>query len=74
MNTAPVLLCGIREDEHVAISDVSLRNGNGTLIENYGEDGQIERVELLWGTGDRVSVFSGATTVELAKAVANGTE
>ena len=74
MNTAPVLLCGISEDEQVAISDVALRNGNGTLIENYGDDGKIERVELLWSTGDRVFVFSGAATVELAKAVANATE
>jgi hypothetical protein len=74
MNTAPVLLCGISEDEHVAISDVKLRNGNGTLIENYGDDGKVERVELLWSTGDRVFVFSGATTVALAKAVADRIE
>jgi hypothetical protein len=75
MNTAPVLLCGIGEDEHVAISDVPLRNGaNGPLIENYDEDGKLERVELLWSAGDRVFVFSGAASIELAKAVANWTE
>ena len=35
-DTAPVLLCGISEDERVAISDVTLHHGEGTLIENYG--------------------------------------
>lgn len=75
MNTAPVLLCGIGDHEHVAISDVPLRNGaNGTMIENYGDDGKLERVELLWSAGDRVFVLSGATSVEVAKAVANWTE
>lgn len=48
--------------------------GAGTLIENYGDSGKLERVELLWSAGDRVFVFSGATSVELAKAVANSTE
>jgi hypothetical protein len=74
MHSTPAVLCGIGLEDNAAISDVKLRHGYGTLIENVGDDGRIERVELMWSAGDRLYAFSGATTVDVAIAVANSIE
>ena len=74
MRETPSVLCGVGIDDHAAISEVRLRHGYGTLIEDFGEDGKVERVELLWSTGDRLYAFSGATTIDIAKSIANATE
>jgi hypothetical protein len=74
MHSTPAVLCGIGLDDNAAISDVKLRHGYGTLIENVGDDGRVERVELMWSAGDRLYAFSGATTVDVAITVANSIE
>ena len=74
MRETPSVLCGIGIDDDAAISEVRLRHGYGTLIENFGEDGKVERVELLWSTGDRLYALSGATTIDAAKSIANAIE
>ncbi len=74
MRETPSVLCGVGLDDNAAISEVKLRHGYGTLIENFGEDGKVVRVELLWGTGDRLYAFSGATTVDIAKSIADSVE
>lgn len=74
MRETPSVLCGIGIDDQATISEIKLRHGYGTLIENLGEDGKVVRVELLWGTGDRLYAFSGATTVDIAKSIADSVE
>jgi hypothetical protein len=74
MRETPSVLCGIGIDDQATISEVKLRHGYGTLIENFGADGKVEYVELLWGTGDRLYAFSGATTVDIAKSIADSVE
>jgi hypothetical protein len=74
MYSTPAVLCGIGLDDNAAISDVKLRHGVGTLIENVGDDGSLERVELMWSAGDRLYAFSGATTADVAITVANSIE
>ena len=72
--TAPALLLGIGAEGEVLIREVSLRTGPATLIEDYGDAGQIERVTILWSAPDRVYILSGAISAELATAVANAVD
>lgn len=74
MRETPSVLCGIGLEDNAAISEVKLRRGYGTLIENFGDDGKVARVELLWGTGDRLYALSGATSVDVAKSIADAIE
>ena len=74
MRETPSMLCGVGIDDNAAVSEVRLRHGYGTLIENFGEDGRLERVELLWGAGDRLYAFSGAASIATATSIANATE
>jgi hypothetical protein len=71
MITAPALLLGIGTEDEVAIREVGLDTGPATLIEDFGDNGRLERVTVLWSVPDRVYVLSGAFSADLATAVAN---
>ncbi len=71
MAAAPALLFGIGMEDKVAIREVNLRAGPATLIEDYGDDGRVERVAILWSVPGRVYLLSGSISAELATAVAN---
>ncbi|HEU0139634.1 MAG TPA: hypothetical protein VFQ79_07990 [Bryobacteraceae bacterium] len=46
----PSLLIGIPTDEAARIEEVSLRWGSGLLVEEFKDDGETERVTLVFGT------------------------
>jgi hypothetical protein len=71
MITEPALLLGIGTEGEVAIREVRLHTGPATLIEDFSDNGQLERVTILWSVPDRVYVLSGAFSADLATAVAN---
>jgi hypothetical protein len=67
----PAWLLGIPLDEPGEIREVELRSGSGILIDNLNENGQSERVEVVWNTADRIYALSGKMSRELAIQVAN---
>lgn len=50
----PSLLIGIPPDEGARIEEVSLRWGKGLLVEEFKDDGGIERVTLVFGAKDGI--------------------
>jgi hypothetical protein len=48
------LLLGIPADEVARIAEVSLRWGPGLLVEEFKDDGGVERVTLVFGTKDGI--------------------
>ncbi len=74
MTTAPALLLGIGTEDAVNIRDVNLRTGPATLIEDFGDNGRLERVTILWAVPDRVYVLSAAIRPDLAISLANEIE
>jgi hypothetical protein len=50
----PSLLLGIPADEVARIAEVSLRWGSGLLVEEFKDDGGVERVTLVFGTKDGI--------------------
>ena len=68
---APALLLGIAAQDAVTIREVNLHTGPATLIDEIGENGQVERVAVLWNVPDRVYILSGAISAELATTVAD---
>jgi len=72
--TAPAMLLGIGAEDRSAIREVRLRTGPATLIEDIGDGGRIERVELFWSVPDRVYALSGNVTAGVATSIANSVE
>jgi len=70
----PALLLGIATQDAVSVREVNLRTGPATLIEDLGDNGQVERVAILWSVPDRVYLLSGTLRADLAMAVANAIE
>lgn len=73
MRTKPTMLIAFVAEHKVAIRDVSLRNGPATLIEEIGETGDVERVNLMWNVADRAYMLE-AKSEEQAITVANSIE
>jgi len=71
MITAPALLFGIGAEDQVNIREVHLHTGPATLIEDFGDNGEVERITLLWAVPDRVYILSGGISRDLAIALAN---
>jgi hypothetical protein len=74
MAASPALFLGITTEDKVKISDVKLRTGPATLIEDFDDRSAPQRVTLIWVATDRVYVLSGAVTLPFAVAVANAVE
>lgn len=74
MGENPGLVLAIPQDEGARIREVALRSGTGTLLHSLGDDGSLQRTELIWGTSDRLYALSGNITDELAIAIANSIE
>jgi hypothetical protein len=70
----PSWLFGIPQDEPVEIQEMALRSGPGMLIEDFDENGQSERLSIVWSVADRIYALSGKMTRELAIATANSLE
>jgi hypothetical protein len=70
MATAPTLLFGIGARDGVAIREVTLRSGPGTLIEHMGQRGE---VTLMWSAADRAYTLM-AKSDEQAILIANSVQ
>lgn len=60
--SAASLLFGIRQDSHVGVREVQLQEGAATLVEDFGENGAVDRATLLWSATDRVYMLIGDAT------------
>jgi hypothetical protein len=63
---APAVVLAVAADERIAVREVQLRAGPGTLIRDESDDPEGERVTLVWSTGNRMFVISTAYSEALA--------
>ena len=54
----PGLVLGIPADEVVRLEEINLSTGPGLIIEDYGDNGSLERVTLIYNTPDRIYCIS----------------
>jgi hypothetical protein len=54
--------------------EVALNSGTGMMIRDFDDNGQQERVALLWSTSDRIYMLSGKMSENLAVTVANSVQ
>jgi hypothetical protein len=71
MSTTPAWFLGIPEEDAVTIREVALKSGPGTLVRDFDDKGEFERLTLLWSTPDRLYILSAHITDELAITIAN---
>jgi hypothetical protein len=63
---APAVVLAVAADERIAVREVQLRAGPGTLIRDESGDPESDRVTLVWSTGNRMFVVSTAYSEEFA--------
>jgi hypothetical protein len=61
-------------DKLATIEEIQLTSGPGTLVQEKGNDGSIDRTTLFWSVPDRVYLISGRLNRELAIATANAVQ
>ena len=76
MVAAPAWMLALDTEDKVAMREVQLRAGPGTLVYDYDTDhpDRIERLTLLWSTPDRIYILSCGCGDSAAIATANSIE
>jgi|GEM_PF-1415607 len=76
IGTAPPWLAPITRDFDTiaSIEEITLNSGPGTLLQEKGRDGEVERTTVVWSVPDRVYALHGSLSRELAMATANAVQ
>jgi hypothetical protein len=74
MAAAPALLFGISLVDDVAIRQVRLNGGPATVIEDFDDNGNSERIAIIWSVADRIYLLSGKVGQDQAVAIANAVQ
>jgi hypothetical protein len=70
----PGWLFAVPPEDRVEMREVALNSGAGMMIRDFDDNGQQERVALLWSTSDRIYMLSGKMSENLAVTVANSVQ
>jgi hypothetical protein len=71
MAAAPFALVAISPEEKVTMKQVQLRSGQGTLVHDLDDDGNLQRTTLVWSTADRLYAISAALSDDEVIGIAN---
>lgn len=74
MAEAPSLLLGISLLDDVAVREMRINGAPATMIEDFDDNGNSERVAVIWSASDRIYLLSGKITDEDAVAIATAVQ
>jgi hypothetical protein len=71
MAAAPFAMVAISLDEDVTMRKVRLKAGEGTIVHDLTEDGDLQRTTLVWSTADRLYAISSNLSDDEVIAIAD---